>query len=325
MSCPGVNTLVRVDIYVINASNLDAYEFDIIYPSGELQFMGGAEDQPVTFEFNFLKMNGGSTIGFSCTASSSVVNCANTLVGDQGENTPDGEGILLSIVFKALVECPGEISFGNVFWYDNLGVKDVCTDKGSSLPLPVELSSFTVVVVNETNVALNWETKTEVNNYGFDIQRRTDTDDPEEGWISLGFVEGNGNSNSPKRYSFRDTNPWGGSKFIYRLKQIDTDGKFEYSDVVEIELIPTKYELYQNYPNPFNPNTNIKFSLPEATRISIRVYNTVGEEITEILNKEYEAGYHKVEFNAGNYASGIYFYRLESKSFNDVKKLILIK
>jgi len=192
-------------------------------------------------------------------------------------------------------------------------------------PLPVELSSFTGKVVEETKVELNWETKTEVNNYGFDIQRRTDTDDPENGWISLGFIEGNGNSNSPKKYNFRDTNPLGGSKFFYRLKQIDTDGQYELSDEVEIDLLPAKYELYQNYPNPFNPNTNIKFALPEDAKVSIRIYSMLGELVTELINQVYEAGYHKVEFNANRYASGVYIYSLETKNFTDIKKMVLLK
>lgn len=191
--------------------------------------------------------------------------------------------------------------------------------------LPVELSSFTGDIVNETNVALSWETQTEVNNYGFDIQRRTETDDPEDGWTTLGFVEGNGNSNSPKQYSFRDKNPWGGSKFFYRLKQIDTDGQYEYSDEVEIDLVPTKYELYQNYPNPFNPMTNIKFSLPEDAKVNIRIYNMLGELVDELVNRDYKAGYHKVEFNASNYASGVYIYRLVTKNFTNVKKMMLVK
>jgi len=190
----------------------------------------------------------------------------------------------------------------------------------NNVAVPVELSSFTAVVVNETDISLNWETQTEVDNYGFDIQRRIDKE-----WKKIGFVKGHGNSNSPKQYSFIDRNLVGGSKFIYRLKQIDTDGKYEYSDEVEIELVPTKYELYQNYPNPFNPTTKIKFSLPEATRVSIRIYNTVGEEMTDIVNIEYETGYHNVEFNAIGYASGIYFYRIVAGDFVEIKKMVLLR
>ncbi|MDY0081885.1 MAG: hypothetical protein RBR74_01765, partial [Ignavibacteriaceae bacterium] len=112
-------------------------------------------------------------------------------------------------------------------------------------PLPVELSSFTGKINANNSIDLNWMTKTEINNYGFNVERRIN----EEDWNSIGFVGGHGNSNSPKEYSFTDDDLFaGGSKFQYRLKQIDTDGQFEYSDVVEVELVPTKYELSQNYP-----------------------------------------------------------------------------
>jgi hypothetical protein len=105
------------------------------------------------------------------------------------------------------------------------------------------------------------------------------------GWEKIGFVQGNGNSNSPKNYAFTDKNPAGGSKFIYRLKQIDNDGKFEYSDQVEVELLPDKFELYQNYPNPFNPVTNIKFSLPADSKLELDIYNIIGEHLVTLVNK----------------------------------------
>jgi hypothetical protein len=191
-------------------------------------------------------------------------------------------------------------------------------------PLPVELSSFTVKASGD-KVELKWETKTEVSNYGFEIERSSAVSNENKIWQKIGFVEGNGNSNSPKQYSFKDNNPWGGSKFIYRLKQIDTDGAFEYSDEVEVELLPSKYELFQNYPNPFNPITSIKFSLPEDAQVSIKIYDMLGALVDELVNAEYKAGYHKVDFNAGQFASGIYIYRLESKNFISIKKMVLIK
>ncbi|MGD8306807.1 MAG: T9SS type A sorting domain-containing protein [Ignavibacteria bacterium] len=192
-------------------------------------------------------------------------------------------------------------------------------------PLPVELSVFTAKIINETNVALNWKTETEVDNYGFEIQRRTNKDDPTHGWIIIGFINGNGNSNSPKTYSFVDKNPPGSMKFIYRLKQIDLNGQYKFSDEVEIDLVPTKYGIYQNYPNPFNPNTYIKFSLPEDAKVSIRIYSMLGELVNELVNKNYEAGYHKVEFNAIEYASGVYIYRIIAGNFVESKKMIILK
>ena len=191
----------------------------------------------------------------------------------------------------------------------------------SEIPLPVELSSFTSKLLND-KIQLNWVTKTEVNNYGFNIEKSIN----EGEWNSIGFVEGHGNSNSPKEYSFTDKDLFaGGSKFQYRLKQIDNDGTFEYSDIVEVEIVPSKYELSQNYPNPFNPSTTIRFSLPKETRLKINLYNMLGELVETLAEGNYETGYHKVMFNASNLPSGAYIYRLESSDFVQVKKMILLK
>lgn len=191
-----------------------------------------------------------------------------------------------------------------------------------SSPLPVELSSFTGKVVSGTKVDLNWITKTEVNNYGFDVERRIKDGD----WNNIGFVEGHGNSNSPKNYSFTDNDLFsGGSNFQYRLKQVDNDGQFEYSDIVEVEIVPTKFELSQNYPNPFNPSTTIRFSLPIATQLKINVYSMLGELVETVSEGIYEAGFHKVSFNASTLPSGAYIYRIESSEYTQVRKMILIK
>jgi hypothetical protein len=188
-------------------------------------------------------------------------------------------------------------------------------------PLPVELSSFTSKLLND-KVQLNWITKTEVNNYGFNIERRIN----EGEWNALGFVEGHGNSNSPKEYSYTDNDLFaGGSSFQYRLKQVDTDGKYEYSDVVEVEIMPTQFELSQNYPNPFNPSTTIRFSLPKETQLKINIYNMLGELVETLAEGTYEAGYHKVTFDASALPSGAYIYRIESSEFVQVRKMILIK
>lgn len=191
-----------------------------------------------------------------------------------------------------------------------------------SSPLPVELSSFTGKVVNGTSVDLKWGTKTEVNNYGFNVERRIKDGE----WNKIGFIAGNGNSNSPKNYSFTDNDLFaGGSELQYRLKQVDNDGQFEYSDVVEVTLVPTQYELSQNYPNPFNPSTTIRFSLPNETKLKINIYNMLGELVQTLLDGNYQAGYHKVTFNASTLPSGAYIYRIESSEFVQTRKMILLK
>jgi hypothetical protein len=117
----------------------------------------------------------------------------------------------------------------------------------------------------------------------------------------------------------------GGSKFFYRLKQIDNDGKFAYSDEVEVMIIPTIFELAQNYPNPFNPSTTIKYQLPISSKVTLKMYDVLGNEVITLLNEEKEAGAYEVIFNASNYSSGIYFYRLQAGSFVETKKMILLK
>jgi hypothetical protein len=189
--------------------------------------------------------------------------------------------------------------------------------------LPVELKNFTAKA-SEDKVELNWDARTEVDNKGFEIERAV-KENENLSWLKIGFVSGKTQVNFSRNYYFIDKNLWGGNKFLYRIKQIDADGTFRYSDEVEVELLPTKYELYQNYPNPFNPVTNIKFSLPEDAQVSIKIYDVLGSMIDEILNQEFKAGFHKVEFNASQYASGIYIYRFESKNFTNVKKMVLMK
>jgi Zn-dependent metalloprotease/photosystem II stability/assembly factor-like uncharacterized protein len=203
-------------------------------------------------------------------------------------------------------------------------------------PLPVELTSFTANV-NNNIVNLKWETATEVNNYGFEIERSLTPSasgglSKGEGlcqWKKIGFVQGSGNSNSPKSYSYVDKNLFGGSKFQYRLKQIDADGKYTYSDVVEVEVVPTEYALYQNYPNPFNPTTSIRFSLPVQSKVILKVYDLIGNEITTLVNEEKPAGNFEVEFNASlvnsGLSSGVYLYKIHAGDFISTKKLILLK
>ena len=195
----------------------------------------------------------------------------------------------------------------------------------NTTPLPVELSSFTAST-NQNAINLKWQTKTEVNNYGFDVERKLGNGKLDVGsWDKIGFVSGHGNSNSPKDYSLTDKNPSGGSKFVYRLKQIDNDGKFEYSKEVEIELVPNEFALYQNYPNPFNPVTNIKFALQKSGIVNLTVYNMLGEQVAALINEVKEAGFYDVQFDASNFSTGVYIFRLTAGDFVQTKKMTLMK
>ncbi|QOJ28380.1 MAG: T9SS type A sorting domain-containing protein [Ignavibacteriales bacterium] len=181
-------------------------------------------------------------------------------------------------------------------------------------PLPVELVSFSARA-NGDDIILSWMTATEVDNYGFEIERifseSGEFDNPTEIWESAGFVGGNGNCNSPRSYSFADKNMKTGF-YQYRLKQIDTDGSYEYSSAVLVRFnnIPVRYSLDQNYPNPFNPETVIGFALPERSFISLEIFSVSGEKIAVIASGEYDAGRHKIKADASGLPSGIYMYVL---------------
>ena len=187
--------------------------------------------------------------------------------------------------------------------------------------IPVELISFNAKYY-DGKVNLEWITATETNNQGFEIQRKDENSE----WKYVGFVDGRGTITEQTEYSYiDDINSIQSTDLKYRLKQIDFNGNFEYSKVVELVTIPTKYELLQNYPNPFNPSTTIRFSLPEATYIKINVYNMLGELVETLIEGTYEAGNYKIDFDAGELSSGAYIYRLESEGFVKVKKMILLR
>ncbi len=203
------------------------------------------------------------------------------------------------------------------------------TDNGNSA-LPVELSSFSASV-NSQSIKLKWNTATEVNNFGFEIQRENDDQNPDGNtWGKVGFVKGAGNSNSPKQYSFIDE-PSQGHMFKYRLKQIDNDGKFTYSNVISISISsPEKFTLEQNYPNPFNPSTKIKYSISnEGTSlmkfVQLKVYDILGREVATLVNKEQPPGNYQVSFDGSKLSSGVYYYRIQAGNFIQTKKMILMK
>ena len=185
--------------------------------------------------------------------------------------------------------------------------------------VPVELVSFIGVVI-DNNVHLSWVTGTETNNFGFEIQRKTKNND----WIELDFISGNGTTTERQYYSYQDNSVSTGMYF-YRLKQIDFDGSFSYSDVVDITINPTQYSLDQNYPNPFNPSTTIEFNIAEQGLVNLSVYNLLGEKVATMVNEMMESGNHKFEFNASNLASGIYLVKMSSVNFSDVIKINLLK
>lgn len=197
------------------------------------------------------------------------------------------------------------------------------TNGGS--PLPVELMSFSATHNNGV-ITLLWATATEKNNYGFEIER--DNGQKSMGnnaWQKIGFVEGHGNSNSPKEYSFTDL-PDAGTHFNYRLKQIDTDGKFQYSKIEEVEFgTPTESELKQNYPNPFNPQTKIAYNLPVDGFVTLKVFDALGRDAASLVNENKKAGSYEVMFNASQLASGVYICKMICATYSSSIKMLIMK
>ena len=187
--------------------------------------------------------------------------------------------------------------------------------------VPVELTEFKAAV-EENYIKLEWQTATELNNYGFDIERKSS----ETIWQKVGFVNGNSNSTIPKSYNFIDNSVQDAFKYKYRLKQIDNNGNFIYSKEIEIIFnTPQNWILNQNYPNPFNPTTNISYQIAEPSMIILKIYDILGNEVFTYSNEFKKAGSYSVIFNAENLSSGIYIYKLVTNKFVSTKKMILMK
>ncbi len=210
--------------------------------------------------------------------------------------------------------------------------------------LPVELTSFSAECRTES-VELKWTTATEVNNYGFSVERRVKSEErasmvrqnsPQAAlgmtWEKIAFVQGHGNSNSPKSYFFtdnlalaRDLNL---NRLEYRLKQIDFDGAYEYSDVVEVKIeTPTEFKLAQNFPNPFNPSTTINYQLSASSHVTLKVFDVLGREVATLVDEFKTAGTYNSTFSTlrSSFSSGVYFYQLKAGGFVQTKKFILTK
>ncbi len=206
-------------------------------------------------------------------------------------------------------------------------VQNECTPPNSALcriewdkPLPVELSSFTSAVKDNT-VTLNWTTASEKNNARFLVERMA-----EGVWTDIGMVAGNGTTNNPNSYSFTDKNLNSGI-YNYRLKQIDYNGNFEYlnlSNAVAVG-VPDKFSLVQNYPNPFNPTTTILYGVPNDGLVTMKIYDINGKEVKTLVNEPKTAGYYTTVFNASGLSSGVYFYKLSSGNFVIAKKMVIMK
>ncbi len=308
-----------------------------VYEGGALDLAGGAT----------LELNGSATDVFIIKASSSLTINSGSTVSLTG-------GAVWSNVFwyvgSSAIIFDGTTFNGTILAVISITLNASATQVTSRLlantgavgissnVLPVELVAFTATA-NRTNADLHWSTATEVNNYGFEIERKPlgfavspFTKWDQGGFQKVGFVAGAGTSNSPRDYSYTDKNLSPGH-YAYRIKQIDNSGSFAYHGSVEVEIgsVPQAFALLQNYPNPFNPSTTIRYGLPSQSKVRLIITNTLGQEVVVLTNGEKEAGYHEVEWQA-NVASGLYFYRIDAASTSDpnnrfiqVKKMLLLK
>jgi hypothetical protein len=245
----------------------------------------------------------------------------------QGGNVPftanDLNVISFSVNSTATGTTPFEIEAKNIFF------------SGSGVT-PVELSAFTAEPTG-SGVELKWTTASEKNNYGFEVERRLGRGETETGrlgdWEKIGFVPGHGTTTATQHYRFSDKDVAGHSSLAYRLKQVDTDGKFEYSATVTVELAdakPMTFSLQQNYPNPFNPSTTIRFSLPQREFVTLEVFDVLGRRVALLVNEWKDAGNHSITFDTRHstfdiVSSGVYYYRIAAGNVVAMKKMIVTK
>lgn len=218
-----------------------------------------------------------------------------------------------AIVFRA--PYPANNNDTATIWLDKVSFN-------ATAPLPVELVSF-VATSEQNEVWLKWITVTELNNHGFEIERKSAAS---FSWEKIGFVEGRGTVQGMTGYTFTDK-PSAPGRYQYRLKQVDFSGEFEYSQIAEVLAggLPTEYALGQNYPNPFNPSTKISYYLPEKGLVNLSVFNMLGQKVTEIISGLQEAGEYSVDFNASGLNSGVYIYTLQVNGRSFSNKMTLLK
>jgi len=318
------------------ASNMGGYD-----PSRNLAYEYGISGKSDTNYYGIVALDGMSGAKVTTDNSSSTVrnlsynrisSFQNQSISSQG----DYRMWIGSGPFNLSVGGKVEANFAIIAAGNLEGLKN-CADLAISKynsSLPVELTTFSAVSRNNI-VKLKWLTATEVNNYGFEIQRNTyllfpsreGKEQNDKGmWEKVGFVKGHGNSNSPKEYSFSDEVNGSSGSYLYRLKQLDVDGQYEYSKEIEVKVgVPAAFELEQNYPNPFNPSTEISFRLAKLSHVNLLVYDMLGEKVAELVNRTLPAGTYHKNFNASGLSSGTYLYVLQTNGKQFVKRMQLLK
>lgn len=308
--------------------NLSGGNVTIVWPTGYSITLGA-----VTSAVGVWALQGSGTSGASTWQDYAVMSIATPINWGSGSVTE---------LFRVAVNQTGTAGTGTLAlgkgvrgaggWYLEVGGFDK-TNYGTSfygssvaaVPLPVELTTFTATC-NRLSAELKWSTAKEIENYGFDIERRAEFG-KDTLWTKVGFVSGNGSSNTPHDYSYTDSKLSSG-RYAYRLKQVDLSETYRYYQTTEVEigLAAKVLSLSNNYPNPFNPSTNIEFTLPSDGRVVLKVYNILGQEVAELFNGEGQAGrILQARFDATRLSSGLYFYQLQFGGKSLIKRMTLMK
>ncbi|MCH7677002.1 T9SS type A sorting domain-containing protein, partial [candidate division KSB1 bacterium] len=306
---PGQTVVVPLNLNNPGGLPIDDFELTFLYPTSLLTFQ---------------KTDSAGTLTDGWTTASGQENTPGEITITGSNGTPlTSSGVLINVVFQESGG-PGAGLLQLTDFLDDIAAAST-TDGILNNAVPVELASFSAQVA-ESSVKLIWTTTSETNNFGFDIEKSVDR----YSFSKIAFVAGKGTISIPQSYVFIDKKVGLGT-FYYRLKQIDTDGSFQYSEILKVETnAPKSFALYQNHPNPFNPETIIRYQFPQESEVGLTIYNLKGQEIRTLVDEKKQAGFYNIAWNgkdnAGRQvASGVYIYRIQIGDFTGVKKLTLLR
>ena len=227
---------------------------------------------------------------------------------------------------------------GDVVTFNSVSLQDGYYALGaqSDATLPVELTSFELLETRNDGITLQWITESEINNLGFNLDRKTPITDWSQiaSYVTHPALQGQGSVSHQTIYTFTDNNVQENEYYDYRLSDVDYDGNVEYHSLqlmgVSSSNVPEQFVLYPNYPNPFNPVTTIRYDLSKESLVDITIYDMLGNVVHNLVNANESPGYKSIQWNATNnqgkpVSAGVYLYKIQAENFVDTKKMILLK
>jgi hypothetical protein len=315
----GGRVVISSTSYTITTFTTTAIGNTVVYNALGPQSLYAQEYFDLTLGGSFTKsIAGGTSVDGTMSISGSIANIATGVVVSVGSLTLGGENKVAGTWGST---SSSATNTDDSYFAATTGMLNVSTE------LAVELTSFAATAVKQSEAQLSWTTASEVHNYGFDIERKHTTLAANSPWQNIAFLPGGGTSNSPRNYSYVDVGLAPG-RYAYRIKQINTDGSFEYHSAVEVMIgsVPKVLALSPNYPNPFNPSTTIEFTVPEDGHVTMKIYSIIGQEVATLFNGNAHAGViQKVTFDASSLASGMYVSRLQYGNKTLLHKMMLMK